>query len=199
MSRYCGLDEFKHYRGFAACQYRFRVENGALNGKPTEIKESMVDHVGRTPLPCDSSYQAGAKGEAHPDSGKTTGEDGDGEFSYLTKFMVAKEGQKGFANMFGRTIPWVFLRFRFELNDGLLDTKFEDGASNDPNGPDAKDYSLVPALFVYMRYYDLYEEKMESLSRKKTGRTRPSILLNRNPSLRSPICSTVIYDHILPY
>jgi hypothetical protein len=71
----------------------------------------------------------------------------------------------------GRQIPWVFFRFRFEAKDGIIDSKFSDGASDNPNGPDAKDFSRVPTIYVYRRYYDLSDSKWKvELIQKKLMR-----------------------------
>jgi len=94
-------------------------------------------------------------------------EEGDEVFSFLTKNRVSKGGQKGYGNLLGREIPWVFFRFRFEAkDDGLLDTRFDDGASSDPDGPDDKDFSTVPEMLVYRRYFDLSDQawKVEKLN-----------------------------------
>ena len=40
------------------------------------------------------------------------------------------------------------------MEDGELKTKFSAGASSYPNGPDAKDYSTVPTIYMFRRYWE---------------------------------------------
>jgi hypothetical protein len=167
------LDLIKHYRGFSACQFKFLTKDNKLESAPKIVSGSQIDLVGCTPIPCQSANYAGVKGESHVDSGKTTGNVGDLEFSYLTKFRVGKDGQKGFTTLTGRKIAWVFFRFRFEAkDDGLIDTKFDDGPSQDPDGPDTEDFSMVPTWLVYRRYYDLQQNKWKIQQIRKIDENR---------------------------
>lgn len=132
------------------------MKDNKLAAAPEFVLDNKADLVGFTPLPCSQSNAAGLIGQKHQDSGKLTGKADDTEFSYLTKNRAGNGGQTGFKTLNGRELPWVFFRFRFEAkDDGLIDTKFDDGASSNPNGPDSKDYSTVPTMLVYRRYYDL--------------------------------------------
>jgi hypothetical protein len=159
----CGLDPYKHYRWFAGCQFRFKVDNNTLAEAPQLVSDNKADLVGFTPLPCSQSNAAEFIGVKHANSGKVTGQTGDAEFSYVTKNRAGNAGQVGFKNLNGRELPWVFFRFRFEAkDDGLIDTKLDDGASHNPDGPDAKDYSTVPTMLVYRRYYDLQQSKWKT-------------------------------------
>ncbi len=183
----CGLSPYKHYRWFAGCQFRFRVNDDTLAAAPQFVGDNKADLVGFTPLPCSQSNAAGFIGEKHPDSGKVTGQAGDAEFSYLTKNRAGKGGQVGFKNLNGRELPWVFFRFRFEAkDDGLIDTRFENGASSAPNGPDAKDYSTVPTMIVYRRYYDLQESKWKIEQIEKLDEDRRTFFSIGNPVSGAP-------------
>lgn len=175
VTKACGLDAIKHYRGFSACQFKFLAKDNKLNSSPQLLAGHYTDLVGLTPLFCQSENYAGVKGEAHGDSGKASGAVGDAEVTYLSKFRVGQDGQKGFTTLNGRNIPWVFFRFRFEAKeDGLIDTKFDSGASENPNGPDTKDFSKVPTWLVYRRYYDLQTNtwKVEQIRKLDESRRR---------------------------
>jgi hypothetical protein len=182
----CGLDPYKHYRFFAGCQLRFRVDQNTLAATPEFVAGAKEDMVGFTPAPCSQSNFAGVIGEKHGDSGKLTGASGDAEFSFVTKNRVGRTGQTGWANLNGRQIPWVFFRFRFEAKDGLIDTKFSEGASDNPNGPDAKDYSRVPTIYVYRRYYDLSASKWKVELICKIDENRRPFFSNGTPISGAP-------------
>ena len=55
--------------------------------------------------------------------------------------------------------PFVFVGWVVVGLGGLIHTKFDEGASSDPNGPDDKDFSPVPTWLIYRRYYDLDTDK----------------------------------------
>jgi hypothetical protein len=157
LSAACGLDPHKDYRFFSGCEFKFRVQNNTLASAPQVVLENKADFVGFTPFPCSQSNAAGVIGQQSPDSGTVTGNPGDTEVTYLSKNRAGSAAQTGWSNINGRTLPWVFFRFRFEAGeDGLLHTKFSAGPSSDPNGPDNNhDYSFVPTILVYRRYYDI--------------------------------------------
>ncbi|MEY3480196.1 MAG: hypothetical protein RIQ71_971 [Verrucomicrobiota bacterium] len=183
----CGLDPYKHYRWFAGCQFRFKVDNNTLAEAPQLVSDNKADLVGFTPLPCSQSNAAGFIGVKHADSGKVTGQTGDAEFSYVTKNRAGNAGQVGFKNLNGRELPWVFFRFRFEAkDDGLIDTKLDDGASHNPDGPDAKDYSTVPTMLVYRRYYDLQQSKWKTEQVDKLDEDRRTFFSIGNPVSGAP-------------
>ncbi len=182
----CGLDPYKHYRFFAGCQLRFRVDQNALAATPEFVSDAKEDLIGFTPAPCSQSNFAGVIGEKHADSGKLTGGTGDAEFSFVTKNRVGRTGQTGWANLNGRQIPWVFFRFRFEAKDGIIDSKFSDGASDNPNGPDAKDFSRVPTIYVYRRYYDLSDSKWKVELIQKIDENRRPFFSNGTPISGAP-------------
>jgi hypothetical protein len=52
----------------------------------------------------------------------------------------------------------VFTRLRFGAMTGNLQSHFAAGSSDNPDadlqGADGKDYSCVPSIFVYRRYFD---------------------------------------------
>lgn len=174
LSEACGLDPHKHYRWSGGCQFKFKVNAGKFAETPQVVANNKVDLVGFTPGPCSQSNWIGIIGERHPDSGKITGGSGDTEFSYVLKNRAGRVGQTGWQNLNGRDLPWAFFRFRFKPDDGLIDTRFSDGPSQDPNGPDAKDYSLVPSILVYRRYFELNENKWKlELLQKLDEQRRP--------------------------
>jgi len=196
----CGLDPYKHYRFFAGCQFKFKVKDNKLTAKPEFVPDSKADLVGFTPTPCSQSNgMAGVIGQKDTESGKVKGPDGtseaksgDAEFSYLSKNRVGSFGQSGWKVISGHDMPWVFLRFRFETkDDGLIDTRFSNGASNNPNGPDAtKDYSLVPTIYVYRRYYDLPSSQWKLQQIQKLDEQRRPFM-----SIGAPISGA---DYVLP-
>ncbi|MEO0452856.1 MAG: hypothetical protein AAFY98_01805 [Verrucomicrobiota bacterium] len=182
----CGLDGTKHYRGFSACQYTFKVKDGKIDGEPTPVPNAIADLIGYTPIPCTNGESYGSAGIAHQDSGKASLEADSSALYHLTKFRVGKIGQKGFKTINGREIPWVFFRFRFEPDDGLLDSMISSGPSSDPDGPDAKDYSPVPTWQIYRRYYDLTESKWEIERVHKMDEVRQSFLNIGTPDPNAP-------------
>jgi hypothetical protein len=116
----------------------------------------LVDYAGETPAPCGLGNIGGPdpNGIRHADSGKMFATVGATEFYYLTKVRAGVDGQNGFKALNRRELPWVFVKFRFDMEDGLLKTKWDLGASSDPNGPDTKDYSPMPTIWMFRRYYN---------------------------------------------
>ena len=184
----CGLDDHKHHRFFSGCQFKFRIKDDKLAFDPEFVKDNKADIVGFTPAPCSQSNAAGVVGEKSSDSGKVTGKAGDAVFSYLTKNRVGPAGQAGWKTVNGRVIPWVFFRFRFEAkDDGLIDTRFDAGPSSDPNGPDSgKDYSSVPTILVYRRYYDLQSSQWKAELVRELGEQRRPFMSIGTPVSGAP-------------
>ena len=151
-----GLSGDVHYRFFSRCQFKYLLDdNRKLKAPPVEVG-NLVDLAGETPAPCGLGYIAAPdlNGVRHADSGKMFATVGADEFYYLTKIRAGKSGQDGFEELNRRELPWVFVKFRFNMEDGELKTKFSAGASGDPDGPDAKDYSPVPTIFMFRRYWE---------------------------------------------
>ncbi len=150
-----GLDGDRHYRLFSRCQFRYDIDrNRKLSSLPMVIGQ-LVDYAGETPAPCLLGYLGAPdlNGIRHEDSGKAVGSIGSTEFYYLTKVRAGASAQSGFEELNRRELPWVFVRFRFNTEDGKLKTQWELGASADPDGPDNKEYSPMPTIFMFHRYF----------------------------------------------
>ena len=151
-----GLSGDVHYRFFSRCQFKYLLDdNRKLKALPIKVGD-LIDLAGETPAPCGLGYIGAPdpNGVWHADSGKMFATVGADEFYYLTKIRAGTSGQEGFEKLNRRELPWVFVKFRFNMEDGELKTKFSAGASSYPNGPDAKDYSTVPTIYMFRRYWE---------------------------------------------
>ena len=150
-----GLTPYKHYRFFVYGYFKFLTNGSEFAELPESILK--IAKVGGTPIPCIADRSAGTMGEAHPDHGVHRFINGDmSEFEFIGKVRAGTGAVNGNANINGRELPWAFLRLRFSPDDGLLDTKTANH-SIDPYGPDDFDFSGVPNIAIFKRYYDLNE------------------------------------------
>jgi|GEM_PF-1191026 len=154
-----GLIDYRHFRHFSRAQFKYLVHNGVLDTQPRAVG-NLVDAIGQTPAPCFGAMTApyfgnfaGPYGDRSPDSGRVTANLGEAQFSFVMKSRAGGFGQEGWKSLLRRDLAWVFFRYRFNAKTGELESNLS-APSYAPDGPDDKDFSTVPTIFVYHRYFD---------------------------------------------
>src|SRR5690606_36109995 len=84
----------------------------------------------------------------------------DAEFYYLLKFRAGQEGQDGYKELNRRNLPWVFFKFKFDVEDGGIQTDMS-SVLNEGETEFQADITGVPSFFLYKRIYNLSTDKFE--------------------------------------
>lgn len=150
-----GLSSDIDYRFFIRGQFKYLVRDGKLLFDPQPVGRNRVK-VGETTSPCGTYLLINLDAIVHPDNGRVFGGAGDEEFYYIVKVRAGEQDQVGYASLNGRALPWVFLKLRFNTNDGELHTDFDapsswHGLSEYGGTDDGRDFTYFPTLFVFRR------------------------------------------------
>ena len=160
-----GLSPDRNYRFMGRAQYKFLVENGAFKaGWPVAVGQNLA-LVGETTAPCGMSWLPIAPdpdGVNPPDNGISYMEDG--TWVYQVKTRAGYFDQWGFRNLLNRELPFVLLRFRFRPDSPQLASNFN-VPSMSFNADDHADFTLMPTISFYRRYWDGSTWRVERIFR----------------------------------
>ncbi|MGI8905153.1 MAG: hypothetical protein ACR2IE_01530 [Candidatus Sumerlaeaceae bacterium] len=163
-----GLDPSLYFRFFGHCQFKWKVRQGIAE-EIIDVNNSSFVKIGPTQPPCLTSFlDPGVanyllEGEIGEDTEEIQITDGF-EFCWGVKTRACSLAQTGFQNLNRRELPWAMFKFRFSSNGDLISNLAGPPTlSPDPSlSPDAPlDYSTVPTIRVFHRYWDVSEFKVE--------------------------------------
>jgi hypothetical protein len=147
-----GLSSDRNYRFFVRAQFKYFVENGQFLGAPMPVGRNVAV-AGETTAPCGLSWLGpNPNGLDHPENGRGY-IDSDGSWVYQVLTRAGAVDQLGYEHLVHRKLPWVVARLRFHPDSPDLQSNFE-RPSRDWETKDGADFSLVPTIKFFHRYFD---------------------------------------------
>jgi hypothetical protein len=136
---------------FGRAQYKFLTSGSGFLGRPVPVGPKIA-RAGETTAPCGLSWLGpNPDGENPPDTGKEYFEGGTWVMQVLTR--AGYVDRVGYERLTHRELPFVGARLRFRPDSPRLASNFST-PSRDWRFDDGADYTLMPTISFYRRYWD---------------------------------------------
>ncbi|HEX7149875.1 MAG TPA: HYR domain-containing protein [Thermoanaerobaculia bacterium] len=145
-----GLSGGRNFRFLARAQYKYLVSGGTFRGNPTPVGP-ILTRIGATTAPCGTSWTGmNIPGENPPGNGRQYFHNGKWTLHLFTRASLID--RIGYERLTHRELPYAGVRLRFRADSPRLATDFNN-PSRDWEMKDEGDFSMVPTISFYRRYY----------------------------------------------